>query len=123
MISGFAISFQFVTVMVQMATMCHSSSSLFFHVFQITNYIEVASVYLKPFLQQSIQDNKYMNFSDVENSFLDGYIEVNDEIYDRPFDVNFSGSTSVSGLIVGSKLYTINVGDSRAVIISFDEKE
>jgi serine/threonine protein phosphatase PrpC len=48
---------------------------------------------------------------------------VNDLVYERPFDVNFSGSTFVSTLIIGNKIYCGNVGDSRALVVSFDEKE
>jgi serine/threonine protein phosphatase PrpC len=46
---------------------------------------------------------------------------INEEILNRPFDVNFSGSTCVTTLIVGNKVYCGNVGDSRAILVSYDE--
>jgi serine/threonine protein phosphatase PrpC len=41
---------------------------------------------------------------------------VNSELQKQDFDVNFSGSTFVSVLIKGKKLWCANIGDSRAFI-------
>jgi len=42
---------------------------------------------------------------------------VNDNLYQNSgIDVHFSGSTCVSVLIVGNKVFCANVGDSRAVL-------
>lgn len=43
--------------------------------------------------------------------------QTNKEIYSMVSDVRFSGSTCVSVLTFGRRLYVANVGDSRAIVI------
>lgn len=45
------------------------------------------------------------------------FADTNKEVYATINDVRFSGSTCVSILTYGNKLYSANVGDSRAVVI------
>ena len=49
------------------------------------------------------------------------FSDTNKEVYATVSDVRFSGSTCVSVLTYGNKLFTANVGDSRAVIISLPQ--
>jgi serine/threonine protein phosphatase PrpC len=53
----------------------------------------------------------------VEQSFLAGFSETNQEVSNMGTDVRFSGSTCVSMLTYGRHLYIGNVGDSRAILI------
>lgn len=49
---------------------------------------------------------------------LTGAFEVcNQEVYSMIADVRFSGSTCVSCITFGRKLYCANVGDSRGIVI------
>ena len=46
------------------------------------------------------------------------FILVQDTLYrDSKINLRFSGSTCVSVLIVGTKVFCANVGDSRAVLV------
>ena len=45
------------------------------------------------------------------------YMYINDEFFNSQLDVRFSGSTCVTCLVVGSKVYTANSGDSRAIVV------
>lgn len=49
-----------------------------------------------------------------ENSFLQSNYEINNNL---GYDTRFSGSTCVSLLTFGKKLYVANVGDSRGIVI------
>jgi len=49
--------------------------------------------------------------------------ESNNEVYNMVSDVKFSGSTCVSILTYGRKLFSANVGDSRAITIRADPKD
>jgi len=46
------------------------------------------------------------------------FSETNREVYAMVNDVRFSGSTCVSVITYGKKIFVANVGDSRAVVIS-----
>ena len=45
------------------------------------------------------------------------FSDTNREVYAMVNDVRFSGSTCVSVLTYGKKVYVANVGDSRAIVI------
>lgn len=53
----------------------------------------------------------------MEACLIKGFEESNKEIYNSGIDIRFSGSTCVSMLTYGRKLYTANVGDSRAIMV------
>lgn len=44
-------------------------------------------------------------------------IKTNEEVVNAPFDTIFSGTTCCAIFFLGRKLYTINVGDSRAIVV------
>jgi len=55
--------------------------------------------------------------SEVKNAMTQSYAFVNENLFKNSgIDLNFSGSTCVSVLIVGNKIFCANVGDSRAVL-------
>jgi len=45
------------------------------------------------------------------------FSDTNKEVYAMVNDVRFSGSTCVSVLTYGKKVYVANVGDSRAMVL------
>jgi serine/threonine protein phosphatase PrpC len=53
----------------------------------------------------------------IEKLMHKAFEQSNKEVYSMVSDVRFSGSTCVSVLTYGRKLYVANVGDSRAVLI------
>jgi len=60
---------------------------------------------------------QYPKLQPVEQAFLLGFEQTNNEITNMGTDVRFSGSTCVSMLTYGRHLYVGNVGDSRAILI------
>ena len=43
-------------------------------------------------------------------------MNANDELYIGKIDIRFSGSTGVSIMTLGQKLFCVNVGDSRGIV-------
>lgn len=48
----------------------------------------------------------------------EGFAATNSELLSQLFDVEYSGSTAVTVLIMGRRLVCANVGDSRCVLLS-----
>ena len=46
----------------------------------------------------------------------EAFLKTDDDLIDRSFDVNFSGTTAVTVLLAGRQLLCANVGDSRAIV-------
>lgn len=66
--------------------------------------------------------SEYPEYEQVKNSIHQAFLQVNDAVnHQLPHDVRFSGSTCVSLLTFGQKLFVANVGDSRAILISAKE--
>ena len=59
----------------------------------------------------------------VRHSLHNGFLQTNKELLDSPIDCNFSGSTTVSCLLLGTRLWCANVGDSRAIMAKFRNGE
>ncbi|KAL8216527.1 hypothetical protein R6Q57_023364 [Mikania cordata] len=54
---------------------------------------------------------------DPVNAFNKAFLKTNSELHDHPeIDDSMSGTTAITILVVGDKLFVANVGDSRAVI-------
>ena len=54
----------------------------------------------------------------MHQSLTKAFADTNKEVYAMINDVRFSGSTCVSVLTFGRRIYVSNVGDSRAILIS-----
>jgi serine/threonine protein phosphatase PrpC len=54
----------------------------------------------------------------MHQSLTKAFADTNKEVYAMISDVRFSGSTCVSVLTFGRRIYVSNVGDSRAILIS-----
>mmetsp|Transcript_5720 Transcript_5720/g.9811 ORF Transcript_5720/g.9811 Transcript_5720/m.9811 type:complete len:361 (-) Transcript_5720:55-1137(-) len=66
---------------------------------------------------QKHQKNDQLNTDEVCIAFNNSFLNCNDEIFSSPLDIRFSGSTCVSVLTMGQKLFCSNVGDSRGIIV------
>jgi len=53
-------------------------------------------------------------------AFNNAFLNCNDELYTSNLDIRFSGSTCVSILTLGQKLFCINVGDSRGIVCKIE---
>ena len=70
-------------------------------------------------IQEKIDSYRVIMIPIDENCLkITGYIEQMESLYkDSRINLRFSGSTCVSVLIVGTKVFCANVGDSRAVLV------
>ena len=59
----------------------------------------------------------YPDFNKLHKTMTTAFADTNREVYGMVTDVRFSGSTCVSVLTFGRKIYVSNVGDSRAILI------
>jgi len=59
----------------------------------------------------------YPKTENMSTMLLKAFEQSNKEVYSMVSDVRFSGSTCVSLLTYGRRLYCANVGDSRAIVI------
>jgi serine/threonine protein phosphatase PrpC len=66
---------------------------------------------------QKHQKNELLNTDEVCIAFNNAFLNCNDELFAGPLDIRFSGSTCVSVLTLGQKLFCANVGDSRGIIV------
>lgn len=66
-------------------------------------------------LQQKLQ-NTMLNTDECCIAFNNAFLNCNEELFNSNLDIRFSGSTCVSILTLGQKLFCINVGDSRAMV-------
>ena len=55
----------------------------------------------------------------VRDALTAGFALTSREVSESTIDVNFSGTTTVSCLLMGTHLWCANVGDSRAVLAKF----
>jgi len=55
---------------------------------------------------------------DIPNALRIAYFQTNNKVHEAEFNINSSGSTCVSLVSNNDKLYSANVGDSRAIICS-----
>ena len=64
-------------------------------------------------MQQRVVDS-----TEVKDQLSKSFVHVQDSLVrDSRINLRFSGSTCVSVLIVGTKVFCANVGDSRAVLV------
>lgn len=54
-------------------------------------------------------------------AFNNAFLNCNEELFNSSLDIRFSGSTCVSIMTLGQKLFCVNVGDSRAIVVKIIE--
>lgn len=63
------------------------------------------------------QQNEPLNTDDICIAFNNAFLDCNEELCSGILDVRFSGSTCVTLITLGQKLFCSNVGDSRAIVV------
>ena len=56
------------------------------------------------------------NASSISISIKEGFQKTQEDILNQSFDTDYSGTTVCSVFIYGSRLYSVNLGDSRAIL-------
>ena len=73
---------------------------------------------IKTTFDQAKIAQRVVDSTEVKEQLNKSFIMVQDTLYrDSKINLRFSGSTCVSVLIVGTKVFCANVGDSRAVLV------
>jgi serine/threonine protein phosphatase PrpC len=58
-----------------------------------------------------------LNTDEICIAFNNAFLNCNDELFNSGMDIRFSGSTCVSMMTLGQKLFCVNVGDSRGIVV------
>ena len=66
---------------------------------------------------QKNQKDEILNTDEVCIAFNNAFLNCNEELFSGILDIRFSGSTCVTVLTMGQKLFCSNVGDSRGIIV------
>ena len=69
--------------------------------------------------EQLIKAKKDMalNTDEICIAFNNAFLNCNEELFNGMMDIRFSGSTCVSIMTLGQKLFCVNVGDSRGIVV------
>ena len=67
-------------------------------------------------LQKTKQDTP-LNTDEICIAFNNAFLNCNEELFNGMMDIRFSGSTCVSIMTLGQKLFCVNVGDSRGIVV------
>lgn len=59
----------------------------------------------------------------IEFCLYKSMLQMQDDLEQTNFDVSVSGTTCCVAYIIGNNLYTSNIGDSRSILVSFDNIE
>ncbi len=66
---------------------------------------------------QKTKKEENLNTDEVCIAFNNAFLNCNDELFSGILDIRFSGSTCVTVLTMGQKLFCSNVGDSRGIVV------
>lgn len=74
-------------------------------------------------LEHHYKNRKVDDDVSLRSAISQAFLQTNKELVDSPIDVNFSGSTTVSVLILNDRIFSANVGDSRAILGKFKNNQ
>ena len=72
---------------------------------------------MKENLGQHDFSKDYPEASHIFASLKEAFVQTQEDVCKMPQDTRYSGSTCVSVMTLGRKLYVANVGDSRGIVI------
>ena len=81
-------------------------------------YGKDVSTYVKHTLPLNLEDELKMHAPDVPLALSNSFLKCNSEMGPHIPDPQFSGTTCCSLLMNGTKIYTANAGDSRAIVVN-----
>lgn len=82
---------------------------------RLGQYVETS---IKNTFDMAKQAQRVVDSTEVKEQLNRSFIQVQDTLFrESKINLRFSGSTCVSVLIVGTKIFCANVGDSRAVLV------
>lgn len=74
----------------------------------------------KTFNEKNVEKMSFMQNLEIDKTFAtyitEAFLKTQEDIIEREFEVNYSGSTVCSIFILGNIIYCANVGDSRCVL-------
>ena len=69
---------------------------------------------------QKKQIDELLNTDEICIAFNNAFLNQNDELFKGETDIRFSGSTCVTLMMLGQKLFCSNVGDSRGIVVKMN---
>lgn len=76
---------------------------------------------MRPIVEKN--KNEFPEREDIYSSIISAFMECNEEIFSANYDIKFSGSTCVTCLIYANRVICSNVGDSRAILVTFENDQ
>jgi serine/threonine protein phosphatase PrpC len=89
---------------------------------EVSEFVKAALAYkveeeIKNIFDKAKKLQRVVDSNEVKDALSSSFLYTNQQLYSSSgIDIYFSGSTCVSVLIVGNKVFCANVGDSRAVL-------
>lgn len=77
--------------------------------------------YNEHLLKQKSDEN--LNTDEICIAFNNAFLNCNEELFSGIMDIRFSGSTCVSIMTLGQKLFCVNVGDSRGIVVKYQDNK
>lgn len=68
-----------------------------------------------------LRKDDLLNTDEICIAFNNAFLNCNEEMFKGAMDIRFSGSTCVSIMTLGQKLFCVNVGDSRGIVVKLTE--
>ena len=104
-------------------------SSLFKNLFTLNECSDVKETNMIKYLYDKFGVNASeisfvkRSLKDINSTLTEAFIKANDDLKNRDFDLETSGSTVCTVFICGKSLFCANLGDSRAILGSYIEQD